>query len=152
MATFTGTRASKIFWPIGGGTVAVAFGSIAITAAPAVNDIYQLCSLPAGAVVIDGKMWATQIDTNASKTLSVGLGWAANGVDAAAPAGLITTSVLTGNIVADVNPAVKSQRNVELASGALPFARDTQIQAQCNAVAATFAAGTLYCQVLYYVP
>lgn len=152
MATFTGTRASKIFVPMGGGYVVAAYGSIAIGTAPVVADIYELLSLPAGAVVIGGEMWATDIDTNATETLAFTLGNSANGVEILADASLIAQAILSGDAVVDVQTVGKSVRKVELSSGPITFTRDTMIRATAKAIAATFTAGTLFARVDYFIP
>lgn len=152
MATFTGTRASKVFTPMGGGYVCAAYGSIAIAANPVAADIYELLSLPAGAVVIGGEMWATDIDSNASETLAFTLGNKANGVEAAAEASLIAQAVLSGDAVTDVITVGKSVRKIELQAGPITFTRETMIQATAKVTAATFAAGTLFARVDYFIP
>lgn len=152
MTTFTGSRASKVFTPVGGGYLCAAYGTIAIAAAPVVADIYQLLSVPAGAVIVGGEMWGTDIDSNATETLAFVLGNAANGAEAAAEASLIAQAILSGDAVVDVITVGKSVRKVELQNGPITFTMDTIIQATAKAVAATFAAGTLFARVDYFIP
>lgn len=152
MTTFAGPKATKLFTPIGGGHVAVAQGYVDVAIAPVVADIYQMCSIPRGAIVIDGKFWAQDIDTNATETLGLEVGWAGNGVEAASVAGLVPASVISGDTVLDVVPASRSIRNFDMSNGSLAFTNDTQIQVQVTAIAATFAAARMFVEVMYYIP
>jgi hypothetical protein len=164
MATLTATRAAStfpVFQPTGAGLVCAAYGTYALTANVTANDIAQMCKLPAGAVVVGGHLYAADIDTNATETLDIDVGWAANGgsgtYDAADSDGLGNFGVLTGDAFATGNVSnvvgVNYPLNGLLATGVLPtFTAETTIQLLFNAVAATFAAGSISVVVFYVVP
>jgi hypothetical protein len=153
MATFTSTRAGVDFVPqlsTGAGVVHAAHGKYTFSANPTVADIVELCWLPAGVTVLGGTFRADDIDTG-TETLDIDIGWAANGVEAADSDGFGNFGLLTGDATTDVKPEVSTlfQLNGTLKSGPVDFTNRTKIQAVINAVAATFAAGTISV-VLYY--
>jgi hypothetical protein len=160
MATLTATRAASTF-PVfqgpGAGNLCVAYGSYALTANPSATDIIQFCRLPAGAVVLGGWLRADDLDTG-TETLDIDIGWPANGgtgVGATAdPDGFGNFGLLTGDVSTDVKPEVSTlfQLNGTLKSGPVSFDKETIIQGVVNAVAATFAAGTIWLRVDYVVP
>jgi hypothetical protein len=162
MATLTATRAADAFptfQPNGAGLVCAAYGTYALTANPSAADIAEMCKLPAGATVIGGKLYAADIDTNATETLDIDVGWAANGgsgtYDSADSDGLGNFGVITGDAFATGNVSnvtgVNYDLNGLLATGVLPsFTKETTIQIVFNAAAATFSAGSVSV-VVYYV-
>jgi len=157
--TLTGTRAAAdfpVYKPMGAGALAVAFGSYAVAANVEDGDIFKLCKLPAGAIVVGGEFWTSDLDTG-TEVLDIDLGWAANGgaetVDAATPAGLVNAGVLTGDVNTDLTPAGVNLRPFNMGAGVIgPFTNETVIQAEANVAANVFAAGTIYCRVDYIVP
>ena len=158
MATFTATRAASTFpvsKPLGAGALACAWGSIEVTANPVAADVYQLCRVPAGAVVVGGYIFGDDLDTNATETLDLDIGWAANGTESADPDGFGNLGVMGTDTVAGIKP--ESGYNypfggVLITTGPQAFTQETIIQATCVATAATFAAGTLGCVVYYLNP
>lgn len=160
MATLTADRNSLAVAGHGyHGNLKVAYGTYEIAANPSAADIIQLCKLPAGARVVGGHLYMDEIDTNATETLDIDLGWAANGgsgtYDSADPDGLGNFGVLQGDAFA--NPSISATvgsvvpLSGVLADGDLPrFTRETQVQAVVNAAAATFTAGAISA-VIYYV-
>lgn len=156
MATFTATRAAATF-PVfeRGGGVCPAYGTIEITANPVAADVYEMCRLPAGAVVLSGRIYSDDLDTNATETLDLDVGWLANGTDAADPDGFGNLGVLGTDTVAGIKP--ESGYNYALggvlaSEGPKAFAAETVVAVTCVATAATFAAGTLSVVVFYVVP
>lgn len=88
MATFTATRAAAafpVFKPVGAGVLGCAYGTIEVAANPVADDVYQMCRIPKGAIVVGGRIYSDDLDTNATETLDLDVGWAANGVEAAEP-------------------------------------------------------------------
>lgn len=158
MATFTATRASSTYpvsKPLGAGVLGVAWGTIEVTANPVAADVYQMCRVPAGAVIVGGRFLSDDLDTNATETLDLDLGWAANGSDAADPDGLGNYGVLGTDTVAGVKP--EGGYNFALGGklitdGPQALAKETVITVTCVATAATFAAGTMSVVVYYMVP
>jgi len=157
MATFTATRAASTF-PVTshrGGALNVAWGTIEVSANPVAADIYELCRLPAGAVVVGGRFLSDDLDTNATETLDLDLGWLANGVEAADSDGFGNFGVMGTDTVAGVKP--ESGYNfalggVLITDGPKSFTNETVVAVTCVATAATFAAGTMSVVIYYYVP
>ena len=155
MATFTATRASSTFpvaAPIAAGQLCVAYGVIEVSANPVAADVYQMCRLPAGAIVVGGRVLSDDLDTNATETLDLDVGWAANGSDAADSDGFGNLGVMGTDTVAGVKP--ESGYNfafggVLITDGPKTFAKETIVTVTCVATAATFAAGTLSVVVYY---
>lgn len=158
MANITADRAAAsfpVFTPLGAGTPGVAYGVQALTVNPTAADIIKLCKVPANAVVYDGFVRMTDMDTNGSPTLDVDIGWAANGVEVADPDGFGNFGVSNGTAVAGYLPEGGTRlplHGVLGANGVQAFSRETTLQAVVNAVAATFAAGTITLVVFYLVP
>ncbi|MDP1873641.1 hypothetical protein [Phenylobacterium sp.] len=157
--TLVGTRAAAdfpVYKPMGAGALAVAYGSYAVAANVEDGDIFKLCKLPAGAIIVGGQFWASDMDTGIA-ALDIDIGWAANGgsatVDSASAAGLVNSGVLSGDVVLDLIPAGANFRPFNMSAGAIgPFTNETVIQAEANVAAATFAAGTIFVRVDYIVP
>ena len=104
--TLVGTRASAGIATAGvgiGGSCKVAYGTYTVAAAVEDGDIFQLCKIPRGAIVIGGRFYADDLDTGA-EALDMDVGWAANGSDAADPDGLLNAGTLTGDAVTGVKP------------------------------------------------
>lgn len=151
--TFVGSpRAASTFPAFAGttGNCRVAYGSWALTEAPEVGDIFPLCKLPKGAVPLSGYFATTEIDTNATETLDLDLGYAANGVDAADPDYFGNFGVLDGDGVTGVNPS-GNWRPVRFTTFTA-LGAETTVQAECIAVSATGATGTIACVIFYDVP
>jgi hypothetical protein len=154
MATTTGTRAAAgfpEFTPNGSGYLCAAYGSATISANPTAADIFQLCKIPKGAVVLGGYFWTSDLDTG-TEALDIDVGWADNGAEAADPDGLVNSGVLAGDAVTDVLASGANYRAFPMTAGPLTFTRNTTIQAVFNVAAATFAAGTIFVVVQYVVP
>ena len=155
--TLTSTRAAASF-PVAqshtAGAVLCAYGTYAVAANVEDGDIFAMCKVPAGAVVIGGWLNADDMDTNATETLDMDIGWAANGSDAADPDGFGNLGVWQGNAVADIHPEAFNHFPLGgvLKDGPVTFAAETTIQIECNAASATFAAGDMTLTVLYLTP
>lgn len=155
MATFTAARAASTFpvaKPTSGGQLNVAYGVLEVAANPVAGDIYQMCRVPKGAVIVGGWIRSDDLDTNATETLDLDVGWAANGVDAGNTNGLGNLGVMGTDTVAGIKPEAGYNYplgGVLITDGVVTFGAETIIQVQCVATAATFAAGTL-CVVVHY--
>jgi hypothetical protein len=158
MATFTATRAAPafpVFKATGAGILCAAYGVIEVAANPVAADVYEMCRVPKGAVVVAGKIYSDDLDTNATETLDLDIGWAANGVDAADPDGFGNLGVLGTDTVAGIKPEGGYNYDfggVLVTDGPKTFGAETTITVNCVATAATFAAGTLSVVVYYVVP
>lgn len=158
MATFTAARAASTFpiaKPAVGGVLCVAQGSIAVAANPVAADVYEMCRLPAGAVVVGGYIYSGDLDTNATETLDLDVGWLANGVEAADSDGFGNLGVMGTDTVAGIKVESGYQfplGGLLITAGPQAFSAETVVAVTCVATAATFAAGTLSVVVHYYVP
>lgn len=164
MATLTADRAASTF-PVfkaeGSGLKQTAYGTYALTANVSAADIAKMCKVPAGAVIVGGWLYAADLDTNATETLDMDVGWPANGgtgtYDSADSDGLGNFGVFTGDAFAAGNVSNVTGISYPLAglltTGVLPtFTRETTIQILFNAVCATFSAGSISLVVDYVVP
>ena len=157
MTTFTATRAATTF-PVAqshiAGTVCQAWGTIAIGTNPVDGDIYQMCWVPNGATVTGGYMVIEDIDTHATETLDLMIGWAANGDEVADPNGLMLAKVLNGDISvhADIAGSRIEFGGVLTGDGPKTFDAATLIQVEANTACATFAAGRMSVFVNYLSP
>jgi hypothetical protein len=158
MATFTAARAASTF-PVskfsGAGVMQAAYGVIEVGANPVANDVYEMCRIPAGAVVIGGRIYSDDLDTNATETLDLDIGWLANGAEAADPDGFGNLGVQGTDTVAGIKPEAGYNYGFGgklVTDGPQAFTRETVIAVTCVATAATFAAGTLSVVVEYVVP
>lgn len=156
MTTFTATRADSTFpvsGPGEGGNAKMAFGSIAVAVNPIAGDIYEMCRVPKGATITGGYLMAGDMDENATETLDMDLGWAANGVDVADPNGLGDFGVWSGDATGTKPEAGSyfAAGGVLLTAGPVTFNKETIIQVQCIVTAATFAAGQLTVVIFYNV-
>jgi len=160
--TLTSTRAADtfpVYKPQGAGALGVAYGTYAIAANVEDGDIFEMCKVPANAVIVGGHFYGDDLDTG-TETLDMDLGWAANGgsgtYDSADPDGLGNLGVLTGDAFAAGNVSNVAGLMYPLsglfATGVLPtFTAETTIQVEANAAAATFAAGSISVVVFYVV-
>lgn len=132
-----------------------------VTAADTIN----LFKLPKNCIALFGYLSCSDMDTG-TETLDIDVGYRANGGGSAtlttadgttwtnaastlSATGFVNSGLLTGDAVTDL-VATGSYRPFTFPTGPLFFSEETQIHATINAVAATFAAGTLTC-VLFYV-
>jgi hypothetical protein len=158
MATFTSTRAAATYpvaKSVGAGALSCAWGSIEVAANPVAADIYQICRVPAGAVVVGGYIFGDDMDTNASETLDLDFGWEANADEVADPDGLGNFGVMATDTVAGIKPEAGYQYSlggVLIVTGPKAFTAETILSFTTVATAATFAAGTLGAVVYYLNP
>jgi len=157
MTTFIAARAASdfpVFKPSGGGILCRAFGTIAVALNPIAADIYQMCRLPKGAIVLGGSFYADDLDTG-TETLDMDVGWADNGAEALDADGLGNLGVLTGDAITGYKPELGTLMplaGVLLTAGSQTFAAETIIQVTAIVTAASFAAGNMTVAVDYIVP
>jgi hypothetical protein len=135
--------------------MAVAWGTIEVAANPVAADVYEMCRLPRGAVVVGGYIYSDDLDTNVAETLDLDVGWLDNGTEAADPDGFGNLGVQGTDTVAGIKPEAGYQYPFGgklITDGPQSFSAETVIAVTCVATAATFAAGTLSVGVNYYVP
>lgn len=161
--TLTSTRAAAtfpVFKATGSGVVCAAYGSYTIAAAVEDGDIFEMCKLPAGAVVLGGHLYSDDLDTG-TEALDMDIGWAANGgtgtYDAASPAGLGNLGTWTGDAFTAGNlsnvTGIHYPLGGVLLTGELPtFTRETTIQIEANTPGNAGHVGTMSVVVYYVVP
>lgn len=157
MTTFTATRAAAgfpVFQAMGSGALQVAYGSYDVSIEPVPADIYNMCKVPAGAVILGGWLRHEDIDTDGSETMDLDVGYAANGAVVADPDAFGNFGVQTGDAVTGYLPegGVLLPLMGVLKDGPLTLTRETTITVTCVDDPATFTAGTVTVVVLYVVP
>lgn len=157
MATVTATRAAAGFptyQPMGSGNLGVAYGYYAYTAEPAAGDIVELCKVPAGAIILGGFLRVGDIDSDASETTDIDVGYAANGAVVADPDAFGNFGVLNGDAVTNYLPegGILLPLHGTLAVAPVTLTRETTIIATHVDDAATFAAATLSVVVYFVKP
>lgn len=157
MATLTSVRA-KTGFPVAAigdaGNMKVAYASYTLAANPSAADIIEMCKLPAGAVVLGGWLRATDLDSNATETLDIDIGWKANADEVADPDGFGNLGVSQGDALAEYKPVagiVIPFQGVLLTAGLKKFTAETVIQLTVNAGAATGGTGVVTVVVEYVV-
>ena len=155
--TLTATRAEDGFPVAGEGLAAglqVATGTYELAENVEDGDIFEMCKVPKNAVVVGGWIMGEDLDTNATETLDMDIGWAANGTDAADPDGFGNLGVWTGDAISGLKPVAGIYfplQGVLFTGGPKKFSEVTTIQIEANAAAATGGTGTLSVVVLYFV-
>lgn len=157
MATFTAARAEANF-PVykghGAGERCTAWGTITVAVNPIAADIYEMCRVPAGATVVAGRIYSSDLDTNATETLDLDVGWLSNGTELADTDGFGNIGVITADVVSGVKPEDGYNfpfGGVLVSVGPKHFTYETVIAVTCVATAATFAAGPMTVLVDYFV-
>lgn len=159
--TLTGNFAKKKMSPFGhgyAGGLVVAHGSYSVAANVEDGDIFELFRTPAKFLALFGFFQADDIDTG-TEALDIDVGWASNGsgsstfadVDgtiytnaagSASATGLLNAGILSGDGVTDVLTAGSNWRPIVMPAPKF-FYSPTLIQAEANAAAGTFTAGTI---------
>jgi hypothetical protein len=160
--TLTATRGATGF-PIaayaGSGVLQCAYGTYTIAAAVEDGDIFEMCWVPAGAVLVGGYFYAADLDTG-TEALDMDIGWAANGgsgtYDTADPDGLGDLGTLTGDAFAlgNVSPTTGLMYPLSgrLSVGILPsFTKKTKIQVEANTAGNAGHTGAMSVVVWYVV-
>lgn len=154
--TLTATRAATGF-PVAGeglaGSMMVATGTYELAENVEDGDIFEMCKVPANAVVVGGWIMGDDLDTG-TETLDMDAGWASNGTDVADPDGFGNLGVWTGDAITGLKPVAGIYyplQGVLFADGPKKFSAETTIQIEANAAAATGGTGTLSIVVLYFI-
>lgn len=158
MTTFFADRSLSTF-PVhktGGGALCAAYGTIEIGTNPIAADVYRMCRVPAGAVVLSGWLYGDDIDTG-TESLDMDIGWLGNGVEATDADGFGNLGVLTGDAFALGNVSAVTNlmyplQGVLLTDGPVVFTKETIIAVTTNVTAAAGGTGTLSVVVYYVVP
>jgi hypothetical protein len=156
MANLTAARAEStfpVFQSHAAGQLCVAMGTIAITTNPTIADVWSMCKVPAGATVVGGYFYASDMDTNATETIDFDVGWAANDDEVADPDGFGNFGVQTGDAITELKPSgvYLPLQGVLFTAGPKTFTAETTLTVTAVAAAATFAAGQATLVVHYFV-
>jgi hypothetical protein len=156
MATLTGTKAAAGAvvpgLPIPAGVPGIAWGYYNVATAPSAADVINICKLPAGATVVLGFVQAADLDTNATETLDIDVGWLGNGTDAADADGFGNFGVLTGDAVSEFRPVAGiflPFTNIIQDSGYKTFAAETTVTITFTGAPATLTAGYIKVVIFY---
>jgi hypothetical protein len=138
------------------------YGEYDVAVNPVAADVYQFFYIPAGFLVLGGMVHVGNMDTNATETLDIDFGWAANGTPSqvtfqdandkqwldegfvADPDGFVNSALLQGDVITDLVAVGMNIRPFPMATGPLYFHRKTLVQATCIAPAATFSASKMW--------
>ena len=135
------------------GNVKFAYGTYEIAAVVEDGDIFEMCRLPPGAIVIDGFVRADDIDTG-TEALDMDVGWASNGTDAADPDGFGNLGLWSGDAIVGIKPDVSIYFpfNGVLKDGPKTFTsttEDTIVQIEANTASNSGHVGTVFVGVYY---
>lgn len=154
MTTFTAARAATDFRVSGpgvGGSAKMAYGTIEIGVNPVAADVYEMCKLPQGAVVTGGYVTAGDMDTNATETLDMNLGWLANGDEIVDADGFGDLGVWSGDATGTKPEAGNyfAAAGVLLTDGPKTFNAPTTIALTCVVTSATFVSSFVTVVIFY---
>ncbi len=169
--TLTANRAKAAVQAFGhgiSGNLKCAYGTYPVlVAALEANDIFEMCWLPARALVVGGIFYCDDLDTG-TETVDIDCGWAANtagsvtyvAADGTSYAnagsaldadGFTNSGLLSGDAVTDFIAAGSSMRIFPMVGGFRFFAAPTKVQLTVVATQATPQAGQASVIVLYVV-
>ena len=140
MPTYSSSNVTlKTGVPAGGpaGNVLVAYAEVACAAAPSTSDPLQFFYLPAGARVLHATLEATDMDTNASPTLTLNIGDAGD-----------ADRIFAASTVGQAGTASSA---AAVTGAGYKYTSKTLITGVANANASTGAAGTIYLWIMYVV-
>ncbi len=161
--TLTSARAASGVQPFkthGDGLVCCAYGTYEVLANVEAGDIFEMCKVPAGAVILAAFLYADDIDEG-TEVLDMDVGWADNGgsgtYDGVDVDGLGDLGAWLGD--ASTLPNIFNQVGTMMVlpsphfgAGDLPyFTRETMIQIKAVTAANSFTAGAMTVVVLYVV-
>jgi hypothetical protein len=154
--TLIATRA-KAGFPVAGGGLAgalyVATGTYEIAAAVEAGDIFEMCKVPAGAVVVDGLVYGDDIDTG-TEALDFDIGWKATALEATDTDGFGNLGTITGDATTDVKPEASIWYpfgGVLRTAGPKKFTAEATIQIYVNTASNAGHVGTITVVVYYFM-
>lgn len=137
----------------GAGILCVAFGQITASSAVEDGDIFEMCRVPAGAVVVGGYLQTADLDVG-TEALDMMVGWAANGDEVADPNGFALADVFTGDASENYGGLgnMKFFGGVLATAGPKTFNAETLLQVEVNTAANTWANGSITLVAHYLNP
>lgn len=159
MTTYTATRGAATF-PVAGGvgsaqSLKVAYGTIEISANPAPGDIFEMCRVPKGAVIVGGRVTGDKLDSIGSGSALLDIDIGLNVAGTRDTDALGNFGVWNGAAVAGVKPEAGHNfplGGLLISDGPQTVDAEAIVEATVIASALAFATGTLSVQVHYYVP
>lgn len=154
--TLTATRAKSKFPAAAAGpamNLKVATGTYEITANVETGDIFEMCKVPAGAVVVMGWVYGDDLDTG-TEALDFDIGWKANADEVTDTDGFGNLGTIDGDVVSQIKPEVSIWYpfgGVLRTAGPKLFTKDTVLQVYCNTAANAGGTGTLTLVALYFM-
>jgi hypothetical protein len=154
--TLTATRAKSNFPVAGSGPamdLKVATGTYEIAAAVETGDIFEMCKLPAGAVVVMGWVYGDDIDTG-TEALDIDVGWKATADEVTDTDGFGNLGLWSGDAVTDIKPEVSIWYpfgGVLRTAGPKRFSAEATIQLYANTASNAGHVGTVTVVVLYFL-
>ena len=157
MATIYQATRSKSYFPVAANgpamSLKVATGTFEIATALASGDIIEMCKVPAGAVVVDGKVYGDDIDTG-TEALDFDIGWKATALEVTDTDGFGNLGTITGDVITDLKPEVSILYpfgGVLRTAGPKLFTAEATIQIYCNTAANAGGTGTITVVVYYFI-
>jgi hypothetical protein len=159
MTTTVATRGAANF-PVAGGvgnaqSIKIAHGTVEIATNPAPADIFQMCRIPKGAVIVGGRLYGDKLDSIGSGSALLDLDVGLNIAGTRDTDQLGNFGVLNGAAVTGYKP--EAGHNLPLgglltSEGPQTMTAEAIVEVAVVASALAFATGTLSINVEYYVP
>lgn len=133
-------------------SVKASVGVYNIAANTEAGDIFEMCKVPAGAVVIGGWLMGADLDTGI-ETVDLDIGWKANADEVTDPDGFGNLGVVTGDVSVHLPVAgiYIPFQGVLLTAGPKKFTAETVLQVTANAASATGGTGYITMVALYII-
>lgn len=154
--TLIATRAKSTFPVAGNGpamNLKVATGTYEIGAAVETGDIFEMCKVPAGAVVVMGWLYGDDIDTG-TEALDMDIGWKATADEVTDTDGFGNLGTITGDVITDLKPEVSifyPLGGVLRTAGPKRFSAEATLQLYVNTASNAGHVGTITLVVLYFM-
>lgn len=150
-------KRGKAGFPVAGigdaNNLKVATGTYEIAAAVETGDIFEMCTLPANAVVVMGWLYGDDIDTG-TEALDMDIGWKATADEATDTDGFGNLGTITGDAITDLKPEVSifyPFGGVLRTAGPKKFSAPATLQVYANTASNAGHVGTLTMVVLYFI-
>jgi hypothetical protein len=131
----------------------VAVGTYEIAANVETGDIFEMCKLPAGAVVVMGWLYGDDLDVG-TEALDLDIGWKATADEVTDTDGFGNLGTITGDAVTDLKPEASIWYpfgGVLRTAGPKLFTAEATLQVYANTAANSGGTGTLTMVALYFI-
>lgn len=142
MATFQSSKVASTVQSRDHIGLTVQYASYTFSSAPALNDVVEMVKVPSGATIFDIILSSTDMDTNGTPTITLGVG-----------DGSSASRFISGSTVAQAGGVVylSDDANAANAGFLYQYTADDTIDVKVTAGPATGAAGTIKLAVFYMV-